>query len=95
MGAELYFDATKVAANAAPASVQPRFMVEAQLAALFTADAPGDGEEERSAEVPGMHVVMPAALPAAAHDALTTQNTQRHDWFAREGRQQRDVFHGN
>ena len=37
-GKELFFDATKVAANASLDSVAPRFAVEAHLAALF--DAP-------------------------------------------------------
>ncbi len=44
-GQELYLDATKVAANAALASLQPRFAVEAHLSHLFAAaedDAPGD-----------------------------------------------------
>jgi len=94
-GAELYFDATKVAANAAPASVQPRFVVEAHLAALFAVDPQEDGEEEDSGEMPGGRVVVPSALSVEEHDALTAENAQRHDWLAREGRQQRDVFHGN
>ena len=37
-GEELYIDATKVAANAALDSLQPRFAVEAHLAHLFAAD---------------------------------------------------------
>ena len=43
-GKELYIDATKVAANAALASLQPRFAVEAHLARLFAAaEDDGDG----------------------------------------------------
>src|SRR5215203_5074968 len=41
-GEELYLDATKVAADAALASLQPRFVVEAHLAQLFAADDAGD-----------------------------------------------------
>ena len=37
-GQELYIDATKVAANAALDSLQPRFAVEAHLAQLFATD---------------------------------------------------------
>jgi transposase len=43
-GQELYIDATKVAANAALASLQPRFAVEAHLERLFAARE-GDGVE--------------------------------------------------
>src|SRR3989440_11615685 len=38
-GRELYFDGTKVAANAAMTSVKPRFAVEAHLTTLFPAEA--------------------------------------------------------
>src|SRR5215210_5176615 len=41
-GQELYLDATKVAADAALSSLQPRFAVEAYLAQLFAADDAGD-----------------------------------------------------
>jgi IS5 family transposase len=37
-GRELYIDATKVAANASLASLQPRFAVEAHLAHLFATE---------------------------------------------------------
>ena len=50
-GQELYIDATKVAANAALDSLQPRFAVEAHLAHLFAADGDdGDGDERRAGE---------------------------------------------
>jgi transposase len=45
-GQELYLDATKVAADAALASLQPRFAVEAHLAQLFADnDAVDNGDE--------------------------------------------------
>ena len=45
-GQELYIDATKVAANAALDSLQPRFAVEAHLAHLFAAaEDDGDGDD--------------------------------------------------
>src|SRR5215207_4677941 len=44
-GQELYIDATKVAANAALDSLQPRFAVEAHLAQLFAQEEDGDGED--------------------------------------------------
>src|SRR6186997_1535122 len=44
-GQELYIDATKVAANAALASLQPRFAVEAHLARLFATQG-DDGDDD-------------------------------------------------
>src|SRR5690242_12597286 len=44
-GKELYFDGTKVQANASLDSVNPRFAVEAQLATLFGAQAQEAGDE--------------------------------------------------
>ena len=53
-GQELYLDATKVAANAALASLQPRFAVEAHLARLFAAaEDASDGGEGGSAVAVG------------------------------------------
>src|SRR3712207_6689924 len=62
-GKELYFDATKVEANASLDSLRPRFAVEAHLAHLFAgaeADslAPNVDEEGQEAQLP-----WPAALP--------------------------------
>jgi transposase len=59
-GQELYFDATKVAANASVSSLVPRFAYEAQthLAALFAADPDDEGPADDDPPSP------PAALPA-------------------------------
>src|SRR6266567_3095769 len=46
-GRELYFDGTKVAANASVDSLKPRFFVEAHLFNLFASEA-----EERTEETP-------------------------------------------
>ena len=50
-GRELYFDGTKVAANAGKESVKPRFAVEAHLSGLFDTEAvePVDEEEQQIA----------------------------------------------
>src|SRR5215203_1814056 len=45
-GRELYFDATKVAANASLDSVGPRFAVEAHLATLFDARDAGAPDDQ-------------------------------------------------
>src|SRR5215212_9116554 len=64
-GKEVYIDATKVAADAALASLQPRFAVEAHLAALFAATEEGEGDNggdgAASAERDGL-VRWPVAL---------------------------------
>ncbi len=84
-GRELYFDATKVEANASLDSVKPRFAVEAHLTQLFAGDA-------KAAEA---DIVEPQALPVFASDAELEErarsNSERHDWFAEEGRQDRRV----
>jgi transposase len=92
-GAELYIDATKVAANASIDSVLPRFAVEAHLEQLFAEverDDPGDDPGE-SAEPPPS---LPAALTAAAQAELTTAAAQRHDWLGAAGRPDRSVVRG-
>ncbi len=103
-GGELYFDATKVVANAAAASVQPRFAVEAHLAALFAPDGPevvpGDSGEAEATDPPELpppphtSVALPRVLPAEEYHALAVANAERHDWYAKEGHQQRAVTHG-
>src|SRR6186997_1060938 len=52
-GQELYIDATKVAANAALDSLQPRFAVEAHLAQLFTLDRDDAADEGGDADPGG------------------------------------------
>src|SRR5258708_14063419 len=48
-GKELYFDGTKVAANAGKESLKPRFYVEAHLHSLFS-EASSSSEQERLTE---------------------------------------------
>jgi transposase len=78
-GKELYFDATKVDANASLDSIAPRFAVEAHLGGLFEED---EGATEAEPE---------ASLPAADDAALRERNAARSDWIARNGRQRREV----
>jgi transposase len=96
-GKEVYIDATKVAADAALASLQPRFAVEAHLAALFAATEEGDGDHggdgAASAERDD-RVRLPVALTEAAHGELAAQAAQRHDWIGQAGRPDRTVIRG-
>jgi hypothetical protein len=91
-GQELYIDATKVAANAALDSLQPRFAVEAHLAQLFAQEEDGDGED-RAGDPDGTGSDAPARLPIdltdEARSELAERAAQRHDWIGRAGRTDR------
>jgi transposase len=93
-GEELYLDATKVEANAARASLVPRFAVEAHLHTLFSGDEatapdpPPVADADAAAPFP-----LPVAQPSAILDALAEANAARHDWIAEVGAQQREVRH--
>jgi transposase len=92
-GRELYFDATKVAANASLKSVAPRFAVEAHLGALFTAaDVPGDVDAGGDGDGPAL---LPVALTAEARTALADAAASRHDWIGSAGRPDRSVLRGD
>jgi transposase len=97
-GQELYADATKVQANAAYTSYQPRFAVEAHLQLLFAdgteMPAPPGGEAAAGAPPVAPDPVEPPVLrPTAAADAATlgTANAARFDWLAEHGRPPRDA----
>lgn len=89
-GEELYFDATKIEANASVESLAPRFAIEAHLQNLFT-------DEESQAEVSPEAVpdLLPVELSQDAFQELAQANTERHNWISEEGRQQREVVCGS
>ncbi len=78
-GEELYFDATKVDANASLDSIAPRFAVETHLDGLFEDDEPAAASEPD------------AILPSADDEGLRTENAAKSDWISRTGRQRREV----
>jgi transposase len=90
-GEELYFDATKVDANASLDSIAPRFYVEEHLGELFTAEQ----QESISALVDSQDEVLPVAefykLPSADEQELIAENAAKDDWISRDGRQRREV----
>ena len=100
-GKELYFDGTKVAANAGKESVKPRFAVEAHLSYLFDTGAEEPLEEEQQQTTPepapDEHEELPApqalptSLPSVENEALAQHNAARHDWIEQEGAQERHV----
>jgi transposase len=100
-GKELYFDGTKVAANAGKDSLKPRFYVEAHLESLFgetsqrteqespTEEKAGGAaheQEERSAPAQ-----LPTSLSPEEQEHLAQANPQRHDWLEKLGAQDRSV----
>jgi hypothetical protein len=93
-GGELLIDSTEVEANAALASLHPRFAVEAHLARLFPADAgddledPGDPGEAGAQTCDEAHAPIPLPI-TRTHEAraeLAARAAERHDWFAQLGR---------
>src|SRR5260370_19555980 len=104
-GRELYFDGTKVLANASTDSVKPRFAVEAHLAHLFAPEAQEsaeEGERERTQQEPASNGLMqqeatevprPLAISLSpeVYEELSQQNEARHDWIEQLGAQDRSV----
>ena len=98
-GQERSIDATKVAANAALDSLQPRFAVEAHLHRLF---APGNDEGDgggrpEDLDEPGDDnppARLPIDLAAEARSELAERALQRHDWIGRAGRPDRTTTSG-
>jgi transposase len=103
-GKELYFDGTKVAANAGKESLTPRFYVDAHLATLFEREIEGPAKvpelkstqeaacqelrEQQEMEAP---VQLPTSLSSEEQEHLAQENAQRHDWIAALGAQDRSV----
>ncbi len=104
-GKELYFDGTKVLANASTDSIKPRFAVEAHLAHLFAPEAEEsaeEGERERNQQEPTSSDLiqqeataaprpLPISLSPEVYEELSQQNEARHDWIEQLGAQDRSV----
>jgi len=88
-GEELYFDATKIEANASLESIVPRFAVEQHLQDLFEEDpqdsagALGDAARAALGDVD--------ALPTSEDAELALTNAAKSDWISRAGSQDREV----
>jgi transposase len=94
-GEELYFDATKVDANASLDSIAPRFYVEEHLGEVFnTVEKPPNVEQEDKVSTASERGESPMAvlyeLPSVGDTALVEQNAARDDWISRDGRQRRE-----
>jgi len=89
-GEELFFDSTKVAANAAVDSLAPRWAVEAHLGELFD----GEGQEEEEGLAAGETSPAIAALPTGEDATLRERNAAKRDWISRNGAQDRSFKSG-
>jgi transposase len=93
-GEELYFDATKVDANASLDSIAPRFYVEEHLGEVFTVEEPPNAEQEDNVSTACERAESPVAelyeLPSVGDNALAEENAAREDWISRDGRQRRE-----
>ena len=88
-GEELFFDATKVEADAAVDSLAPRWFVEAHLQNLFEeGDDHRESEEEpQGAEFEDEEFI--DSLPTAGNEDLLRSNSASEDWISRVGAQDR------
>jgi transposase len=89
-GKEMFFDATKVGANAAVGSLAPRWAVEAHMDDLFDGGEVSDGGEPEGTTRPT------EALPSADDEGLAAANfAAGSDWVSRGGEQDRSVRSGS
>jgi transposase len=79
-GKELFFDATKVEADAAMDSLVPRWAVEAHLGGLFEG-APAEDDQPITEDID--------TLPSAGDADLRERNAVKKDWISRDGAQDR------
>jgi transposase len=92
-GEELFFDATKVEANASMESRIPRFSAEAHLGGLFGDEEMPDTEVGDGTSGPSAERELDA-LPAALDRGLRAENEGRGDWISKDGKPDRTVVRG-
>jgi hypothetical protein len=91
-GKELYFDATKVDADASMESRIPRFAAQAHLGRLFGDDGAAETEaKEETPEEPFAESDLDA-LAAASDRGLRAKNAKREDWISRDGKPDRTTI---
>src|SRR5215203_697759 len=89
-GEELFFDATKVEANASIDSTRARFLVEGRLEEHLAESFPADATSDRDEERPGAVVVATVGAAGEASRALARKNAWQHRGIAGAGRQERE-----
>jgi hypothetical protein len=94
-GKELFFDATKVEADAAVDSLAPRWFVEAHLHDLFEEDADHhESEEEPQGEEEFEDEESIHSLPTAGNEDLLRSDCASEDRISRSGKQDRSFSSG-
>jgi transposase len=88
-GEELFFDSTKVKANADIDSLASRFLVETPLSGLFEESS----ITEESMTEPSADTNL-FTLPTSEDERLTTANARKSDWISRAGKQERSFSSG-
>src|SRR5215203_5112773 len=89
-GEELFFDSTKVKADADIDSLTSRFLIETHLGGLFE----GSSILEEGSEVKSPASTDLDTLPTSEDEALIAANTGKSDWISRAGRQDRSFSSG-
>ena len=93
-GEELFFDATKVEANASMESRTPRFSAEAHLGELFEGGGTPETEAAEETSMPPAEADLDA-LPSSGERELLTKNAQESDWISSDGKPDRTIVrHG-
>jgi hypothetical protein len=87
-GKELFFDATKVEANASLDSTRSRSLMEHGLEEHLAGIFPEEAQPVEGANRPEITAVGPAGREGKA---LSEANAKRHRWIEEAGRQQREV----
>jgi hypothetical protein len=94
-GEELYFDATKVAANADIDSLRSRSIAQNHLKELFEETGDLQKIEDFATARPSPDASPAYALPTAGEEALEENNARKSkDWISRDGRQERSFSSG-
>jgi transposase len=78
-GEELFFDSTKVEANADIDSLASRFLVETHLSGLFEEPSISEGSEGEPSAGTDLD-----ALPTFEDEALIAANAPKNDWISQE-----------
>jgi transposase len=88
-GEELFFDSTKVRANADIDSLASRFLVETHLSGLFEEASIPEGSETEPSAYADLDT-----LPTFKEERLTATNAAKSDWISRAGKQDRSFSSG-
>ena len=90
-GEELYFDATKIEANASLESITPRFAVEQHLQDLFEENLQEEDPAGSQADPERAAVGDLDPPPSIEDEDLTSNNAAKSHWISKAGHQDREV----